>query len=415
MNGLIAVMFSLMFLYPLMIFLLLATDLLHYMYNPFWRFGTILIITFISIVFLTRKKYSQRKNDFLEDFSLRSGKVNNIDYFYTYTYNEKHKNSVFTTYIEGIYGYDFSFKWEGRLERFFKNIGLNKECQSGYTHFDENLYIFSDDPFICKQLKENESLRKFIHEIFFKYKEQNINVTSIKCFDGRIILSAGSQSDKVDETLAAQFARDIAVLLKEIIDLLPSVDTMNDRVYREKSSFVTHITLLISVGLIINGFIALIVQKTTVGIIPRLVDTVSLTSGAIKSAGVMVLIASIGLFWILRNSSRRGLALLIVFTIGFFGSFLSALVEIKEVNMYFDTSKAEIKNYVIQEKEANWYPKHRTVYKLYLTSKNHINDTFYGEVPYDIYAQSEKEKNVLIYYREGFLNYQWIEKIEILN
>jgi hypothetical protein len=415
MNGLIVVMFSLMFLYPLMIFLLLATDLLHYMYNPFWRFGTITVITFITIVFLTRKKYSQRKNDFLEDFSLHSGKVNNIDYFYTYIYNEKHKNSVITTYIEGIYGYDFSFKLEGRLERFFKYIGLNRECQSDDAHFDEDLYISSDDSNVCKQLKENEKLRKFVYEIFYKFKEQNIHVSNIKCFDGRIIVSASSKSEKNNETLAAQFASEIAVLLKEITDLLMSMDTINDRVYREKSSLVTQITLLFSIGLIVNGYIGLMVQKTTVGIIPRLADTVSLTPLAIKLAAVMVLIASIGLFLILRNSSRRSLAILIALTIGFFGSFLSALVEIKEVNMYFDTSKAEIKNYVIQEKEANWYPKHRTVYKLYLTSKNHINDTFYGEVPYDIYAQAAKEKNVLIYYREGFLNYQWIEKIEILN
>lgn len=415
MNGLILVMFSMMFLYPLMIFLLLATDLLKYMNDPFWRLGTITLITIVSIIFLIRKKYSQRKNDFLENVSLQSGKVNNIDYFYTYSYNEKHQNSVITTYIEGIYGYDFSFKLEGRAERFFKKIRLNRECQSGDTHFDNELYIFSDDPFVCEQLKVNDKLRKLVYEIFYKFKEQNIHVSNIKCFDGRIIVSASSKSEKNNETLAAQFARETAILLKETIDLLTSVDITNDRLYREKSSLVTQITLLISIGLIVNGYIGLIVQKTTVGIIPRLVETGSLIPLAIKSASFLVVIAAIMLFMILRNSSRRSLSILIVFTIGFFGSFLSALVEIKEVNMYFDTSKAEIRNYVIEDKEANWYPKHRTVYKLYLVTQNNPKSNFYGEVTYDIYSKAEKDKNVLIYFKKGFLNYQWIEKIEILD
>lgn len=398
-----------------MIFLLIATDLLVYLNNPIWRFGVIILITFVSIFFLRRKKYSKRKNDFLEDFSLQSGKVNNIEYFYKFIYNEKHKSSLIAPYVEGIYGYDFQIKLEGKRENFFKKIGLNKECQTGNSKFDNELYIFSDDTIVCKQLKENDKLRMLILEIFYKFNDQGINVIGIVCFDGRITISAESKSEQSNESEASYFARESAILLKEIIDILMSKDNSDERIYRDKSSLIILVTILISFGLIVNGFIGIIVQKTTVGIIPRLVEAESLMPLALQLATLFSMIGTIIIFMLLRNSSQRSTGILTVFSIGFFGFFLSSLVEIKDVNMYFDTSTPEIKNYLIVDKEAQWYPKHRTVYKLNLISQSKPQDFYYGEVTYDIYSKAEKDKNVLIYFRKGFLNYQWIEKIEILD
>lgn len=413
MDGLIVVTFSWMFLYPVIAVLLVTTDLLTYAYDPLWRLGTIVLITVVSIYYLLRKKYTKRRNDFLENLSLQSGKVQDIEYFYTLFFSEKHKSSAITTYIEGIYGYDFGLKLESRIERFFKNIGLNSECQSGEIRFDEALYIVSDDSSVCEQLQINQELRKVIYDIFCCCQDQNIKVTNLQCFDGRIIVSAGYKSETNNEAVAASFAREIAVLLKKTIDLLPSRGSINDRMYREESSRIAYAILLVSLALIINGFMVLLMEKTRVGIFPRIIDYSSMVPMAVKTAILLTFILSIGLFYILRHSSRRVSTLLLVFTIGSFGLFLSSLAEIKDINIYLDTSKPQISNYKIIKKEAVWYPKHRTVYILHLADQNNPNNTFDEEVPYHLYSEANEGDNAFIYNRNGFLNYQWIEKIKI--
>lgn len=412
MDGLILVTFGWMFLYPLIGLLVVTTDLLVYANNPLWRIGIIVLITFLSIYYLLRKKYTKRQNDFLENFSLRSGKAQNIEYFYTYLFSEKHKTSAITTYIEGIYGYDFVLKLEGRFERFFKTIGLNNECQSGEIRFDDTVYIASDNPFICEQLQTNEALRKVIYDIFSCYQDQNIKVYYVQCFDGRIIVSAGSKSETATEAVAASFAYDVAVLLKKTIDLLPSKGSINDRMYREQSSRFAYVALLISFALIVNGSIGLIIDKTSVGILPRLVDYSSIVPVAAKTAILITFLFSIVFFYILRHSSRLVSTLLAVWTVGLLGLYLSSLVEIKDINIYLDSSKTQISNYKIVHKEKNWYPK-KTVYFLHLADQNNPNDVISERVSYDLFSEASEGDNALIYSRKGFLNYQWIEKIQI--
>lgn len=413
MNGLVVVFFGWIFLYPVISILLITTNTTSYLYDPFWRISGVLLITATSIRYVLQKKYTKRQNDFLEDLTLQSGNVNDINFFYTFIYSEKHKASVITTYIEGIYGYDFSLKLEGKIERFFKYIGLNSECQSGEIRLDDTLYIISDDSSLCSLLQTNQELRNVIVEIFSSYTNSNFKVSNLQCFDGRIIVSASSKSETDNETIASSFAREVAVLLKRTIDVLPSKGSINERMYREKSSQLSYTILLISFALIINGFMVLLMENTTVAILPHIIDYSAMVPMAIKTTIILTLILSIYIFYTLRHSSRLISTLFQVLIIGALGFFLSSLVEIKDINIHLDTSKPEIINYTLMEKEAIWHPKHGTNYIFHLIDQKDPTNILDEQVPHQLYLQTKKGETLHIYKREGLLGFPWIEKIII--
>jgi len=112
-------------LYPAIYVILLVSDLLAVVYDPFLRIGVIVLISILYLFYSFRKKYTKRQNDYLENLSLQSGKIEGTEYFFTTVHNQKAKVTTINTYIEGVYGYDFSLKFEGKIDRFFKAIGLS--------------------------------------------------------------------------------------------------------------------------------------------------------------------------------------------------------------------------------------------------------------------------------------------------
>lgn len=278
---------------------------------------------------------------------------------------------------------------------------------------DETLYIISDDSILCSLLQTNQELRNVIIEIFTCYSDLNFKVTNLQCFDGRIIVSATSKSETNNESLATSFTRKVAPLLKKTIDILPSNGSINERIYREKSSKISYTILLISFALIINGIMVLLIENTTVAILPHIIDYSAMVPMAFKVTIFLTLVLGIYIFYTLQHSSRLVSTLFQVLTISAFGLFLSLLVEIKDINTHFDISKPEIINYTLIEKEAIWYPKHGTNYIFHLSNMDNSNATLDEQVPYSLYLQAKQGDLVHLYKREGLLGFPWIEKIII--
>jgi len=115
----VAQMAFLFILFPFVYMGLIFTNYIYYLYNPIWRIGGITIISLIYFFYGINKRYTKRKNDYMENLSLISGHIQGIDYFFTTQYNQKQETVFVNTWIEGIYGYDFSLKFSGRFERFF--------------------------------------------------------------------------------------------------------------------------------------------------------------------------------------------------------------------------------------------------------------------------------------------------------
>lgn len=400
-------------LFPAIYVLLLVTDLLAFVYSPILRISIITLISAMYLQYSFRKKYTKRKNDFLENMSLQSGKIDGTDYFYTSSHNDKAKLTTISTYIEGIYGFDFTLQFEGRFERFFKSLGLNTECQSGETRFDGTAYIVSDDQWLCTQLQTNHELRTLFYDIFWCYHDQNFKIIKIQCFDGRIVVTAKHHSETNEEALIHSFASKIASLLKQAIISIPSKESINDRMYREPSGSTAHIFRVVIFALMINGIVVLLTEMTTVKILPHLVKSYSIIPLSIQMTIVMVVAFLVIAFTALRNSSRFVPVALQILTLGSFGIFTSALVEVKEINTHFDTSIPQTYDSKIVSKEAIHHRKRGTTYILNLQPWNTLHETFELKVPYSIYSQANEGDDARIIQRDGFLGYPWIDKIKI--
>jgi len=401
-------------IYPALYVVLLVSDLLAYVYEPLLRISVIVCIAIIYLFYTFRKKYTKRQNDYLENLSLQSGKVENIDYFYTTAHNQKAKITTINTYIEGVFGYDFLLKFEGKIDKFFKSLGLSSECQSGDTRFDETIYIVSDDKWLCAKLQTNDELRNLFYDIFWHYQEQNIRLISLRCFDGRIIITAQRRSKEQDESLISTYARSVSAYLQKILLHLPSKGSIHDRMYRESTGYSAHIISIIIFALLANGAIILFADTMTVQIMPQLVHSFSVVPLSIKITFAVLVLLLMATFFFLRQSSRLSPVATQILTLGTLGILLSSVVEIKEIDTGLDTSPSNVYESRITGKEAVHHRKRGTTYHLYFRPWEMGEKAFDFVVPYSLYAKSNKGDFVRIYQHKGYLGYPWIENIEIL-
>lgn len=405
----------LLLLYPVLYFGLLVTGFLTYVYEPLLRIGVITGIALIYLFYSLRKKYTRRQNDYLENLSLQSGKIESTEYFYTTEHNQKAKITTINTYIEGVYGYDFSLKFEGKIDRFFKSIGLSTECQSGDSRFDETVYIVSDDEWLCTQLQVNTELRTLFYDIFWHYHEQKIQLTAIRCFDGRIMISAQRRSEEQDEALIREYARSVAAYLQKIVLHLPSKGSIDERMYREPTGVIAHVFSIIVFVLLANGAIVLFTDMmTTVKIMPHLVHTFSVIPLSIKTTVVVLALLMMATFFFLRQSSRISPVTVQIMTLGTLGILLSSIVEIREIDTALDTSPANVYTSRVTGKEAVHHRKRGTSYHLYFRPWDMQQGSFDLIVPHSLYAKTNEGDFARIYQHHGYLGYPWIENIEIM-
>ncbi|GEM_PF-2009830 len=400
-------------LYPVIYVILLVSNLLSIVYNPFLRIGVITLISILYLLYSFRKKYTKRQNDYLENLSLQSGNIEGTEYFYTTEHNQKAKITTINTYIEGIYGYDFSLKFEGKIDRFFKSIGLSTECQSGDTRFDETIYIVSDNLWLCNQLQTNPILRDLFYDLFWFYHEQNVKVNNVRCFDGRIMIVSQYSSQEHNEKLIREYARSVALLLQHMLLHLPSKGSIDNSMYREPTGYTAHIFFVIILAMLANGAIVLLTDMTTVQIMPHLLHSFSVVPLSIKVTFVFLAVLMGAAFFLLHRSSRLSPVVTQIMTLGVLGILLTSVVEIKELNTRLDASPAMIFESQIIGKEAIHHRKRGTTYHLYFRSWDMENDRYDLVVPYSLYAKSNEGDSARIYEHKGYLGYPWIENIDI--
>lgn len=399
--------------FPILYIFLLATGTLDYLYNPFFRIGAIVLMCSVYFWYGTHKKYTKRENDFLEDVTLKSGHVNGKEYFYTA--NHAKKTTSITTWIEGIYGYDFSLKFEGKFERFFKALGFNAECQTGEKRFDEMVYIVSDDECLCQELKHNEAFRKSLYDIFWCYDEHNFDITKIACFDGRLLVTAvlkyEEEVESLDEPLADSFTKALVPLMRTTIAHLPSKQTIDEKLYREKTNSIAFGFYVLIVALLINGLSVLVLDLQGILLFPQLVDSFSIIPLSIEVTVIILIILCILAFILLRKSSRFAPFMFVLLTSGLLGAFITTLVEVREINYMMDVypDKVIVTQILKKEKKGSRYTK----YYLDVQDWTHPNETYSIRVDSMYYNQFATSDNVNIIYKKGFLDFPWIKCIEV--
>lgn len=407
-------MFFMILIVPLMYFIVVLSGWGWILYDPVIRIGSITAISILYGIYTFRKKYTRRNNDYLENLALQSGRIEEKDYFFTAVYNDKAKVTVINTYIEGIYGHDFLLKFEGRLERFFKSMGLSPECQSGDTRFDETVYIVSDDPWLCSMLQGKSELRTLLYDIFWCQHREELKVTGIRCFDGRIIVTSQYRGNGSDDAFVREYTRAIAQLLQNVVYHIPSRGSIEDRMYREPSGYAAHMFNIVIMALVANGGVVLFMEMMAPANVPHLVNSFSVIPMSFKISAFIVLLLMFAAFIVLRQSSRFAPTSSKILTLGAVGVMLTSIAEVKDVNIRMDSSRGQEFQTQIIGKEAVHHRKRGTTYHLYLNPWNMRNGRYDLVVSHELYARANEGDGVRIREHQGFLDYPWIETIEIV-
>ncbi|MDD5159399.1 MAG: hypothetical protein PHI47_05070 [Sulfuricurvum sp.] len=384
-----------------------------YMYIPPLRIALIVMIAGIYLWFSTfRKKYSDRHNGYFEDINLMSGMIEGTTYYYTLGHKKDDSVVSISISIENIYGYDFSLKFETPFERFFKSLGLSTECQSGDSRFDETIYIISDDEWLCNELSNNKSLREALYSLFWSHHEKGIKVQKIECFDGRFLLKTKNTTETLSDDQAKGLFKTIVPLMKQAIEHLPSKAAPHHPIYREYSGKIAFVFHTLIVALIVNGGMMLYFEHNNYLTFPQLSDSYSILPMGIAVTIISLVAIIVIVYKYLRQSSRFSPVLFELFTLGSLGLFLSALVEIKEVNVYLDSSDATTFASSITSKEIHSGRKKSTTYFLNLYGWNNQPMQHRIQIDSTLYHQYNENDHIRVYLHKGFLGYPWVEKIE---
>jgi len=279
------------------------------------------------------------------------------------------------------------------------------------------VYIVSDDEWLCQELKKSNKLREQLYSIFCFYHEKNFKVNNIQCFDGRLIVQSLKKYDKLPEgedPIIATYSREITPLMDEVISYLPSNGSIDDKLYREKTNHITFGFFVLVIALIANGLSILILETIGRVVFPKLIEPFSTVPLALTvTAIVMTLIVIIGIIF-LRKSSRF-IPFITLSILGSFGIFTTAVVEIKEINVFMDQSLQNVYYTKIVNKYISRSHRSPTYYFLILKDWKNPRETYKIKVGSTMYFQVQNEDSIAVFERKGYLNYPWIQNIEILS
>lgn len=313
--------------------------------------------------------------------------------------------------LDTTQGFDFTFKRESSLDRFFKHVGISKEHQIGNSKFDDLIYVVSDDELLHQQISTDQNLVKDVIKLF-SFSDGGLDkVKELRCSSGRLWITYSTPSgfDKQD---TAPLARAVLPRLVAIADCLKVADYRGSAKGKDPFLFKAAVILAISSGLFFNG--ALQTYRILMDEFPFVVDVDLLRMDTIFAT---VLIASILIFitWrILGRSARTHLVLIELIFVGCIGTGLTVNAQLRELNMEMDDST--LMEYVVTTHDKQISGSGRSNrYYLYVddwTTKDRIARKKI-RVPNSLYHSVNIDEKVLIEQRAGYLKYRWVSNVTV--
>jgi hypothetical protein len=378
-----------------------------FLYEPQTR---LLLIFSITLFFLWRyltRKHKEHTYDYFDDLSLTERRVDGEFYHYSNAIDPKDKGANFTLFIDGKCGYDFMLKYENKFEKLLKSLHLSYECQSGNKKFDDTIYILSDDKILCKDLQEDTELQTLIFKLFWNLKEHDFTLKYLRYYDGRLILHARTKESSEQTLSEIERLCDMAApLMRQIITHLPDKVQQDQRVFREKSSRVISIILIIFTALLANGVLKLILESFSIFYLPRLVERYSFLLPSLEITAIFTIAYIIFILFYFYKSSRLALALFFGITLVASAVFLTSITALKEIDVYLDKSKPTIELHHVTETRA--VTGRRNSYYLTFDKLDEMR------VPYGFYKKFHTNDFAYIYVKKGFLDVPWIYSIKRL-
>jgi hypothetical protein len=310
--------------------------------------------------------------------------------------------------IAGPVGYDYAFKKETSIDRFFKFIGLSNEHQIGNMEFDDLVYVVSDNLQLHRQVSSNTKIADAVIKIFKSDEKYSCKVKEIRNNSGRIWVRCKTNKS-FDEGNVLDQSSEIAGLLNIIANEIEQIPQLSNSRWRDPFVIKAAIILALSTGLAINGLVHLMRLIWTN--VPFTIDSNQLFIDSLYWGIGLIFSYIIISVMVLGRSARTHLVMIELLLIGTFGSVATSFAELRDINIELDESVAEEYQVKALDKRIN-RGRRKKYYYLYLSDWNKEEKWKKVKVSRGMYHAVSIGDDVVITQKRGYLNYRWVESLE---
>ncbi|XOV78647.1 MAG: hypothetical protein ACFHVJ_17170 [Aestuariibacter sp.] len=339
-----------------------------------------------------------------------TARIRDLEYQYKF---EKIKGDIQAVKIgiDATQGFDFTFKREGSIDRFFKHIGVTEEHQIGNSKFDDLVYVLSDDKLLHLHISNNEKLVRDTIKLFSYSDGSRNKVKELRCNSGRLWITY-STPDDFDEQEAPFLAKKLIPHIRAIAKDLSVADFRDTAKGKDPFIYKAAVILAISSGLLLNGFIQ--TYRIEFNEIPFIIDTDLLLTDTIILSIVIVIALVFVALKSLGRSARTHLVLIELLLAGCLGTGLTAHAQLRDLNMEMDDS--EWVEFVVTTHNKTMSKSRRsTRYYLYVDDWTTDNRATHKkiEVPSSLYHSANIGGKLLLGQHAGYLDYRWVSSITV--
>jgi hypothetical protein len=306
---------------------------------------------------------------------------------------------------------EFCLKPETWFDRLFKFLGLSKEQQLDRLHFDEKIYVISDDQRLTSALKHNPDLPQKLQILLDAHRWPSFRVRKLWCQRGRLWVEVKPRGKQDNwSTLIIEIAEQTVPLLKACAEVLRQKLPFDGNTGKDFFIFKAAVLVGISTALVVHAGVHLLRMSMTH--FPIVLDNNALWKHAMVVGGVAwVALLLLCIVW-LGRTSRAHLVLLELFFVGSIGAVGSAYVQLHDFNIDWDHSTVQLQSSTIENQYTTRCGKRnsRTCYYLTLAPLADQPEPLHLQVNPTTYKSLNLGDPAKVPVHQGALRVPWIEE-----
>ena len=314
--------------------------------------------------------------------------------------------------IDCATGMHFCLKRENWIDRLFKSLGLSQEQQLNRLHFDERIYVLSDDKRLGYLLRIKSELHAPLAGFFDKHALEGFRIHKLWCRDKRLWIEAKpAKSLKVSDCSPDPLAAQVLPVMRELAALLASSASPGAG---SPDHFFVKACLLtaISAGLAIAGGVQLF--RLVVMKFPVMIDNSELILLSLAAAALLMLVLLGACIVLLGRTSRMHLVLVELLFIGGFGAMAISYAELRDYNIDFDMAAVQPVEATVEKHYTRRCGKggRSTCYHVDLRAAGDLNQRLSLQLSRANWQSIKPGGSVILPLHKGALGLRWMDQPE---
>lgn len=334
-----------------------------------------------------------------------------LEYEFFFTKVEKRVKS-FDVAVKAPREFDFALKREQPIDRFCKFVGLSVEHQVGFDKFDKLVYIISNDNHFLRNVVGGPRLIESAVKLFSGLRHE-CKVSAVRCANGRLWATVEVDQacgDDANLHKLQEVMPHVARLLEKISKQLGQNQPEEPGSIRDRFVYRAAILLAISTALFVNGVVHSL--RVFWGTDEFTIHSDQLWFWSAICGGFVVALLVTGTLLLLGRSARTHLVLIEILIVGSIGSTLTIFTELRDLNMEWDKSSAEVIGTRVVEKKTSTSRRGGSHHFVILQSWSGQNSEVEVRVGGEFFSGVKVGDAVRLRQRRGYLDVSWVQSYE---